>query len=131
MSSLKILFRRRGFEIGFSMRGICALDDEATSSFLKGDSVGLILYEIDGKQTRYHGMVFNVEEYRDLVASHTYIPLLYRCGIPLRIAYVFGCFPEKYGSSREGRYRVLTRKIGTDDWKTWFIVENLQEDPLL
>jgi len=111
------------------MRGICSVDDTGTQLFLKGEAVGIITFEQERK-TKYHGMVFNVEEFRELVASHSYMPLLYRCSIPLRIAYIYGCLPEKYGVSKTEKLRVLWRRIDTSEWKNWFIVEHIHEDPL-
>ena len=73
------------------------------------------------------GIVINNDKYLKKLKSHEYTPLLYALDLPMRIAYLYGCFDVEYSSDHE--HEILVRDIGSNEWRLWFkILPQLDDD---
>lgn len=67
------------------------------------------------------GVATTFDDYQKKYQSHEYTPLLSLCGLPLRLAYLYGCLNFKKDDMRPG-FTFLMREIGKNIWSRWFTV---------
>ena len=98
-----------------------------TVLFSRGELVFKVIEKRDGK-TKYETMVTTMKDYEYILSSHQFTPLLFVCGFPERMAYLYGCLNNELHTPKTSKYIFYSRRIGEKEWKRWFTVEPYTEE---
>lgn len=74
------------------------------------------------------GIVTTKEDYEKKLYTHIYNPVLFLVDTPLRLAYLYGCLNIEFKVPRNEDYIFWWRKLKTDEWRKWFVVERYSEN---
>lgn len=67
------------------------------------------------------------QEFKEILLSHEYSPILFISNIQTVIAYLYGCLNFEFNANRPSIFIIWWRKKNTDKWYIWFYVERYKD----